>query len=162
MINGVAQSRPSRRLAEPVGLDSRGAAIRCIVVDDHPAVRLGVRELLAIEPDFEVLDAHATAEGALASAEPESAVSDVEFALVGMTAPGDFLLIFFVFHLPVSRNLRPCSRELQPVLMEGFSPIRLLPVLRLAGHYGLSRRAWPGGPAQGGLGEKSLAPDGPR
>ena len=66
-----------------------------------------------------------------------------------MTAPGDFLLILFVFHLPVSRNLRLCSRELQPVLMEGFSPIRLLPVLRLAGHYGLSRRAWPGGPAQG-------------
>jgi two-component system, NarL family, response regulator DevR len=44
------------------------ATIRCVVVDDHPAVRLGVRELLAIEPDFEVLDAHATAEAALASA----------------------------------------------------------------------------------------------
>jgi DNA-binding NarL/FixJ family response regulator len=69
MINGVAQSRPSRHLAEPLPLDSRGAAIRCMVVDDHPAVRVGVRELLAIEPDFEVLDAHATAEGALASAE---------------------------------------------------------------------------------------------
>ena len=68
MINGVAQSRSPRRFAQAASIGSGAMAIRCIVVDDHPAVRLGVRELLAIEPDFEVLEAHATAEAALAFA----------------------------------------------------------------------------------------------
>lgn len=69
MINGVAQSRSSPTPGQVRELGSGHTEIRCLVVDDHPAVRVGVRELLAIEPDFEVLDAHATAEGALASAE---------------------------------------------------------------------------------------------
>jgi DNA-binding NarL/FixJ family response regulator len=42
--------------------------IRCIVVDDHPAIRLGLSELLAAEPDFRVLDSFATAESAYAFA----------------------------------------------------------------------------------------------
>ena len=65
MINGVARSRSPRRVAEAARIDLGAPAIRCLVVDDHPAVRLGVRELLALEPDFQVLDAHATAEDAL-------------------------------------------------------------------------------------------------
>jgi two-component system, NarL family, response regulator DevR len=43
--------------------------IRCLLVDDHPAVRVGLRELLAAEPGFEVLAALATAEAAVAFAE---------------------------------------------------------------------------------------------
>ncbi|MDQ2897777.1 MAG: response regulator transcription factor [Actinomycetota bacterium] len=43
--------------------------IRCLVVDDHPAIRVGLRELLAAEPGFEVLDAVATAEAAVSFAE---------------------------------------------------------------------------------------------
>ena len=43
--------------------------IRCLVVDDHPAIRLGLRELLAAEPGIEVLDALPTAEAAVAFAE---------------------------------------------------------------------------------------------
>jgi DNA-binding NarL/FixJ family response regulator len=39
--------------------------IRCLVVDDHPAIRLGLRELLAAEPDIEVLDALPSAEAAI-------------------------------------------------------------------------------------------------
>jgi two-component system response regulator DevR len=39
--------------------------IRCLVVDDHPAIRLGLRELLAAEPDIEVLDALPNAEAAI-------------------------------------------------------------------------------------------------
>lgn len=40
--------------------------IRCLVVDDHPAIRLGLRELLGAEPGIEVLDAVPTAEAAVA------------------------------------------------------------------------------------------------
>ena len=47
----------------------RTTRIRCIVVDDHPAVRAGVRELLALEPGLVVLDTFVTAEAALAFAE---------------------------------------------------------------------------------------------
>ncbi len=55
--------------------------IRCLVVDDHPAVRVGLRELLAIEPDFEVLDAVGSAEDGLACARrrrPDVAVVDYQ------------------------------------------------------------------------------------
>ena len=43
--------------------------IRCIVVDDHPAVRLGLAELLTAEPDFRMLDSFQTAEAAFAFAQ---------------------------------------------------------------------------------------------
>jgi two-component system NarL family response regulator len=46
--------------------------IRCIVVDDHPAVRLGLAELLAAEPDFRMLDSFQTAEAAFAFAQRTS------------------------------------------------------------------------------------------
>jgi hypothetical protein len=49
---------------------------------------------------------------------------------------------------------------LQPVLIEGFSPIRLPPDLWLAGQYGLSRNALPGaeqGPSVGDV--MSVLPD---
>src|SRR5947209_18079286 len=42
---------------------------RLLVVDDHAAVRAGVRDLLADEPDFDVVAAVATAEEALSVAE---------------------------------------------------------------------------------------------
>ena len=44
-------------------------AIRCLVVDDHPAIRLGLRELLTAEADIDVLDALPSAEAAVAFAE---------------------------------------------------------------------------------------------
>lgn len=56
----------------------RTAYVRCLVVDDHPAVRLGLRELLAAEPAIEVVDAVASAEAALALAER----SPVDVAIV--------------------------------------------------------------------------------
>lgn len=51
------------------GQDAPDPPIRCIVVDDHPAIRLGLSELLDAEPDFRVLDSFATAEAAFAFAQ---------------------------------------------------------------------------------------------
>jgi DNA-binding NarL/FixJ family response regulator len=44
---------------------------RLLVVDDHPAVRAGLRQLLADQPDFEVVAAVGTAEDAVAVADCE-------------------------------------------------------------------------------------------
>lgn len=69
----TANGRPA--VLTPRGADdstpagTRLTPVRCLLVDDHPAVRVGLRELVAAEPDFEVLDALATAEAAVAFAE---------------------------------------------------------------------------------------------
>jgi DNA-binding NarL/FixJ family response regulator len=47
------------------------AQLRLLVVDDHPAVRAGLRELLAAEDDFELVAAVETAEAAMQLAEHE-------------------------------------------------------------------------------------------
>ncbi len=61
---------PMSRRNGPDALDTRaGAPIRCLVVDDHPAILAGLRDLLAAEPDMEVLDALASAEAAAEVAE---------------------------------------------------------------------------------------------
>lgn len=57
---------------------------RLLVVDDHPAVRTGLRELLADVADFEVVDALATAEAAIGVAERERIdVAVVDYQLGG-------------------------------------------------------------------------------
>ena len=53
-------------------LDRSGRRIRVLVVDDHPAVRAGLVQLLEEEPDLEAVGSCATAVGALALAETES------------------------------------------------------------------------------------------
>ena len=60
------------------------APIRLLVVDDHPAVRRGLSELLEDQPDFRVISAVATAEDAMAVAERE--IFDV--AVVDYQLPG--------------------------------------------------------------------------
>src|SRR5207248_11769676 len=47
------------------------ARTRLLVVDDHPAVRAGLRELLADEPDFSVVAAVDSAEAAVEVARRE-------------------------------------------------------------------------------------------
>jgi DNA-binding NarL/FixJ family response regulator len=60
------------------------APLRVLVVDDHPAVRRGLRELLEDQPDFRVLDAVATAEDAMSVAErTEFDVAVVDYQLGG-------------------------------------------------------------------------------
>ncbi len=57
---------------------------RLLVVDDHPAVRAGLRELLADVADFEVVAALATAEAAVDVAERERIdVAVVDYQLGG-------------------------------------------------------------------------------
>jgi DNA-binding NarL/FixJ family response regulator len=57
-----------------------------LVVDDHAAVRAGVRDMLADEPDFEVVAAVATAEEALSVAERQMVdLAVVDYQLGGRT-----------------------------------------------------------------------------
>ncbi len=83
MTHGVLELVSSRHAQ--YGAERNGSGpIRCLLVDDHPAVRLGLRELLAIEPGLEVLDAFATAEAALAFAERSALdVAVVDYQLEG-------------------------------------------------------------------------------
>ena len=57
---------------------------RLLIVDDHPAVRAGLRELLGGEGEFEVVAAHATADAAMQVAERERIdVAVVDYQLNG-------------------------------------------------------------------------------
>jgi DNA-binding NarL/FixJ family response regulator len=63
---------------------STGGRTRLLVVDDHPAVRAGLRELLTDEPEFEVVASVATAEAAIAIAERDRVdVAVVDYQLGG-------------------------------------------------------------------------------
>jgi DNA-binding NarL/FixJ family response regulator len=58
--------------------------IRCLVVDDHPAIRLGLRELLAAEPDIDVLEALPSAEAAVEFAQTATIdVAVIDYQLGG-------------------------------------------------------------------------------
>ena len=61
-----------------------GAPIRLLVVDDHPAVRRGLSELLEDQPDFRVIAAVGTGEEAMAVAERET----FDVAVVDYQLPG--------------------------------------------------------------------------
>ncbi len=68
----TVHDRPAR-ITAPGLLASDGDAtrLRLMVVDDHPAVRLGVLQLLDDQPDFVVVDAASSAEEARSLAERE-------------------------------------------------------------------------------------------
>src|SRR5262249_18904582 len=64
--------------------DTEQTPIRCLVVDDHPAILAGLRGLLASEPDFDVVDALDSAESAVEVAEQVP----VDVAIVDYQLPG--------------------------------------------------------------------------
>lgn len=73
---------PASRLTEP--RDEPLARTRLLVVDDHAAVRAGLRELLADEPDFEVVAAVDTAEAGIEVAQRASIdVAVIDYQLGG-------------------------------------------------------------------------------
>jgi DNA-binding NarL/FixJ family response regulator len=87
-----------------------GRPIRCIVVDDHPAIRLGLSQLLAAEPDFRMLDAFATAEAAYAYArETEIDAAIVDYQLGGRSG------------LWCSRRLKSLARPPAVLIYSAFS-----------------------------------------
>jgi DNA-binding NarL/FixJ family response regulator len=80
-MTGVA--RPTKP-QPPYESDHPRRPLRLLVVDDHPAVRSGLRQLLDDQADFEVAAAVATADEALAVAEREPIdVAVVDYQLGG-------------------------------------------------------------------------------
>jgi CheY-like chemotaxis protein len=88
-----------------------GTSVRCLVVDDHPAIRVGLRELMACDPGFVVVDAVASAEVAITVAEHlpvDVAIVEIDFGVerqpdrIGAVAGfGDHLQVRFgVEHEP--------------------------------------------------------------
>jgi DNA-binding NarL/FixJ family response regulator len=83
---------------------------RLLVVDDHPAVRLGLRQLLEDQPDFEVVAVSETAEGALAEAESHPIdVAIVDYHLGGRNG------------LWVSRKLKRLQEPPQVVIYSAYA-----------------------------------------
>lgn len=80
----TATEPSTRRPGDDGGALATVAPIRLLVVDDHPAVRRGLSELLEDQPDFRVIAAVGTAEDAMAVAERE--IFDV--AVVDYQLPG--------------------------------------------------------------------------
>jgi DNA-binding NarL/FixJ family response regulator len=104
--------------------------IRCLLVDDHPAVRMGLRELLNAEPDFAVLDAVATAESAVAFAERnELDVAVVDYQLGGRSG------------LWVSRKLKRLSNPPAVLIYSAFSDYLLAAASVVAEADGLVSKA---------------------
>ena len=65
--------------------DTVQSPLRCLVVDDHPAILAGLRGLLCTEPDLDVVDALDSAEAALDVAER----TPLDVAIVGLPSfPG--------------------------------------------------------------------------
>ena len=79
----TAVARPTKP-QPPDESDHPRRPLRLLVVDDHPAVRAGLRQLLDDQADFEVAAAVATADEALAIAEREPIdVAVVDYQLGG-------------------------------------------------------------------------------
>jgi DNA-binding NarL/FixJ family response regulator len=86
------------------------ARTRLLVVDDHPAVRAGLRELLADEADFEVVSVVPSAEAGLEVAEHEPIdVAIVDYQLGGRNG------------LWLSRKLKRLPRPPAVVIYSGYA-----------------------------------------
>jgi two-component system, NarL family, response regulator DevR len=80
----VVAEHANRDLAPETVTPEPQERLRLLVVDDHDAVRRGLRELLGDQPDFDVVDAVSTAEEAMSVAERhELDVAVVDYQLGG-------------------------------------------------------------------------------
>lgn len=129
MTHGVLELVSSRHTQYRAERNGSGP-IRCMLVDDHPAVRLGLRELLAIEPGLEVLDAFATAEAALAFAERSALdVAVVDYQLEGRSG------------LWLSRKLKRLADAPAVVIYSAYSDYLLAAACMVAEANGLVSKA---------------------
>jgi two-component system response regulator DevR len=71
MITPTPKATPKETINEARGSPIVLSRIRLLAVDDHPAVRLGLRKLLEDQPDFVLVGVTETAEGAISIAERE-------------------------------------------------------------------------------------------
>jgi DNA-binding NarL/FixJ family response regulator len=76
--------QPVSRRNDTANRETAQTPIRCLVVDDHPAILAGLRGLLASEPDFEVVHALDSAESAADVAEQVP----LDVAIVDYHLPG--------------------------------------------------------------------------
>jgi DNA-binding NarL/FixJ family response regulator len=74
----TSHSQPSAHECAPPFTTATPRKLRLLVVDDHPAVRVGLERLLDDEHDFEVVSILATAQAAVAKA----ADDDIDLAIV--------------------------------------------------------------------------------
>jgi DNA-binding NarL/FixJ family response regulator len=83
MMTPPVQQPMASRNGRPVG-DIARSPVRCLVVDDHPAILAGLRGLLSSEADLDVVDAVDSAEAALDVAE----ATTLHVAIVDYQLPG--------------------------------------------------------------------------
>ena len=120
------------REARHIGAGSIGRAgpvrrdLRLLVVDDHPAVRVGLKQLLDDEPGLAVVAMSATGEGALAEAERE----DIDVAIVDYHLGGRN-------GLWVSRMLRRLPRPPRVIVFSAFANDHLAANCIVAGAHAL-------------------------
>jgi two-component system response regulator DevR len=65
LMNRAIESSSLPLRSEGASSAAARSSVCCLVVDDHPAIRVGLRELLACDPGFVVVDAVASAEVAI-------------------------------------------------------------------------------------------------
>jgi len=85
--NGTGSPAPVQPVLSGNGAgaaETKRTPIRCLVVDDHPAILAGLRGLLASEPDFDIVDALDSAEAAADLAEKVP----IDVAIVDYQLPG--------------------------------------------------------------------------
>lgn len=114
-------SRGDRRMA-----GSTPRALRVLVVDDHPAVRMGLQHLLEDEPGFEVVAICPTGEGAVSQAQHEAVdVAVVDYHLGGRNG------------LWVTRELKRLPRPPRVIIFSAFANDHLAANCVVAGADGL-------------------------
>jgi len=104
------------------GTDSTPEQIRLMVVDDHPAVRLGLLRLLETQPHFSVAAVCINAEGAVAEAEAARIdVAVVDYQLGGRNG------------LAVCRQLKRLARPPAVIIFSAFANDHLAACCAVAG-----------------------------
>jgi two-component system, NarL family, response regulator DevR len=130
MIHGTTELAYPWRAGSSTPAGATLSPIRCLLVDDHPAVRVGLRELVATEPGFEVLEALATAEAAVAFAERTQVdVAIVDYQLGGRSG------------LWVSRKLKRLPNPPAVLIYSAFSDYLLAAACVVAEANGLVSKA---------------------